>query len=277
MARASRLAVSPMQRRFAVARFGVALVLASVAVLALASLIGADVVLAAPAVTLKIKALPIEGFPGTGDNLGAGAAVEVQVTISGTEYGGYPSPLTGIDLYTPSGSKITSAGFKTCADSILENAGGKGCPSRSRAGPVGTGLGVVSFGGNPVPEKVSIESFFAPGGGLTFLVEGTTPSYFQVLEKAHWVGASPPYGQEVIVEVPLVETAPGANDASVTSFTVKVGAAYRQGKRTISYFTQPKKCPSGGFPAKLEMKFLSGETATVADHVPCPRRKGQAG
>jgi hypothetical protein len=245
--------------------------LASV-VLAMLGVTGISV--AAPAVTLKVKALPISGFPGTGDSLGVGAEVEVQVTISGNEYGGYPSPLTGINLYSPSGSKITSAGFATCAEAILEADGGAGCPKRSSAGPPGVGLGVVAFGGQPVPEKVSIESFFAPGGGLTFLVEGRTPSYFQVLEKAHWVNASPPYGHEVIVEVPLVETAPGANDASVTSFTVKVGAAYRRGKKTVSYFTQPMECPRGGFPAKLEMKFLSGEVATVADSVPCPRRRG---
>lgn len=241
---------------------------ALLALLALAS--GASAV---PAVTLKVKALPIPGFSGTGDMLGAGAEVEVQSTISGTEYGGYPSPLTGINLYSPAGSKITPAGFVTCANSVLETDGGKGCPQRSRAGPVGVGLGVVTFGGVPVPEKVTIESFFAPAGGLTFLVEGTTPSYFQVLEKAHWVDASPPYGQEVIVEVPLVETDPGGNDASVTSFTVKVGAAYKHGKKTVSYFTQPKKCPKGGFPAKMEMKFLSGETVTVSEDVPCPLKK----
>ncbi len=245
----------------------------AMASIVLASLAFAPGAAAAPTITLKVKALPIPGFPGTGDVLGAGAAVEVQSTISGTEYGGYPSPLTGINLYAPSGSKINPAGFVTCTDSVLENAGGTGCPKRSRAGPTGVGLGVVTFGGEPVPEKVSIESFFAPGGGLTFLVEGTTPSYFQVLEKAHWISASPPYGEEVIVEVPLVETAPGANDASVTSFTVKVGAAYRQGRKTFSYFTQPKKCPKGGFPAKMEMRFLSGETATVSDTVPCPLRK----
>ena len=115
--------------------------------------------------------------------------------------------------------------------------------------------------------------FFAPGGGLTFLVEGSTPAYFQVLEKAHWVNASPPYGQEVIVEVPLVETVPGADD-SVTSFTVKVGAAYKRGKKTVSYYTQPTKCPRTGFPAKLEMKFLSGEVAIVTESVPCPRQRG---
>jgi hypothetical protein len=243
------------------------------AALVLLALTIASSAAAAPAVTLKIKALPIPGFPQTGDYLGAGAEVEVQVTIVGTEYGGYPSPLTELNLYSPDGSKITPTGFMTCADSVLENEGGKGCPKRSSAGPPGVGLGVVAFGGQPVPEKVSIESFFAPGGGLTFLVEGTTPSYFQVLEKAHWIDASPPYGQEVLVEVPLVETAPGANDASILSFTVKVGAAYRRDKKTISYFTQPKKCPRGGFPAKMEMKFLSGESVTVAESVPCPREK----
>ncbi len=239
----------------------------------LASLALAGGASAAPVVTLKVKALPIPGFPGTGNVLGAGAEVEVQSTISGTEYGGYPSPLTELNVYSPAGSKIDSEGFMTCADSVLENQGGKGCPQRSRAGPVGVGLGVVAFGGQPVPEKVTIESFFAPSGGLTFLVEGVTPSYFQVLEKAHWIDASPPYGQEVLVEVPLVETDPGGNDASVTSFTVKVGAAYRQGRKTFSYFTQPKKCPKGGFPAKMEMKFLSGETVTVDVRAPCPLRR----
>jgi hypothetical protein len=229
---------------------------------------------AAPVVTLKVKAIPIPGFPGTGDHLGVGATVEVKATISGTEYGGYPSPLTELNLYSPSGSKLTTAGFVTCADSVLETNGGAGCPRKSRAGPLGVGLGVVAFGGHPVPEKVTIESFFAPGGGLTFMVEGNSPAYFQVLEKAHWVNARPPYGQEVLVEVPLVETAPGANDASVISFTVKVGAAYRQGKKVISYFTQPKQCPRGGFPAKMEMKFLSGETATVNENVPCPPARG---
>ena len=48
---------------------------------------------AAPTVTLKTTALPIPGFPGTGDILGAGAETEVQATITGTEYGGFPSPL----------------------------------------------------------------------------------------------------------------------------------------------------------------------------------------
>src|ERR1700722_7597958 len=80
----SRLRVSPMRRGF------VALVSVMLAVLWVAGIAAA-----APTVTLKVKAVPIPGFSGTGDALGTGADVEVQVTISGEEYGGYPSPLTG--------------------------------------------------------------------------------------------------------------------------------------------------------------------------------------
>lgn len=76
-----------------------------------------------------------------------------------------------------------------------------------------------------------------------------------------------------MIEVPLVQTVPGADDASILSFKVKVGAAYRKAKNTVSYITLPRKCPKGGLPVKAELKFMSGETVTVAYKHPCPRRK----
>jgi hypothetical protein len=250
------------------------LVLATVASLAsLATLAFVATASATPTVTLKETPIPIPGFPGTGDVLGAGAEVEVQVTISGTEYGGSPSPLTGMTFFSPAGVKVTPQMFPTCTPSVLEANGPAGCPKNSRAGPVGEGLGVVSFGAARVDEEVSIQGFFAPTGGLTFYVEGSTPTSFQILEKAHWVTAGAPYGPELIVEVPLVETLPGADDASILSFKVKVGAAYRRDKKTVSYITLPKRCPKGGVPIKSELKFLSGETVTVAYKQPCPQSR----
>jgi hypothetical protein len=238
-----------------------------------ASLSLASVASAAPTATFKTRPLPIPGFPGTGDILAAGVEVEVQATISGTEYGGFPSPLTELDIYAPTGLKVTPMGFPACSLSLLQTGG---CPKKSSAGPQGTGLGVVSFGGERVPEAVTIQPFFAPGGGLMFVVNGNTPASFEVLEPGHWTAAAAPYGSEMVVMVPLIETVPGANDASVTSFKVTVGAAYRKGRRTVSYLTQPKHCPKGGFPAKMELKFLSGESTTVADTVPCPPHPGGA-
>jgi hypothetical protein len=227
---------------------------------------------AIPTATLKVTPIPIPGFPGTGDILGAGAEVQAQVTIAGNEYAGSPSPLTGFALYAPVGFKVTPGGFVTCAPSVLEADGAAGCPRRSRAGPLGEGLGVVTFGAERVNERVSIQGFFAPAGGLTFYVEGSTPASFQILEKAYWMTAGPPYGSRLIVEVPLIETLPGADDASVLSFTVTIGAAYRKGRKTVSYLTLPKKCPRGGVPVKAELKFLSGETVTVVERQPCPHR-----
>ncbi len=230
---------------------------------------------AAPKVTFVASPIPIPGFHGTGDILGAGAEVEVRVTISGTEYEGFPSPLVAMALYAPSGVTVTDRGFGSCASSVLEADGPSGCPRGSRAGPTGEGLGVVSFGGERVNEKVSLQSFFAPTGGLTFYAVGTTPTSFEILEKGYWTTAGAPYGPEMIVELPLVETVPGADDASILSFDVKVGAAYRRDGKTVSYITLPKTCPKDGAPLKAELKFLSGETVTVAYRQPCPKHRAQ--
>lgn len=243
------------------------------ALLVLGFLTLAPVAAGAPAVTFKSTALPIPGFPGTGDILGAGAEVEVQSTISGTEYGGFPSPLVLLTIDSPAGTKVDSSGFVTCAQAVLEADGPNGCPKKSRAGPVGEGLGIVSFGSEQVREKVSIQGFFAPGNALIFFVDGTTPTSLEIIEKAHWVSGSAPFGPEAIVELPLVETVPGALDASILSFKVTVGAAYKKGKKTVSYITLPKKCPRGGFLIKSEFKFYSGESTTVTYKPPCPKKQ----
>jgi hypothetical protein len=244
---------------------------AGLAALILALLVLVSSASARPAVTLKVNVLPIPGFPGTGDFLGVGAEVETAVTISGTEYGGFPSPITGINFYAPIGSKLNDAGFAKCAPSVIEYKGPEGCAKNSSAGPVGEGFGVVAFGDEEVHETVSIQSFFSPEG-LAFYVDGTTPVSLQIVEKAHWIKSSAPFSEELEIDVPLVETVPGALDAAVTGFKVKVGAAYRKGKKTVSYITTPKKCPKHGAPVKMELKFLSGETVTVLDTVPCPKK-----
>jgi len=90
---------------------------------------------AAPTVTFKTKALPIPGFPGTGDILGAGAVIQGEGKISGTEYGGFPPPLIGIRYFAPAGAKLHPQGFATCAPSVIENRGPGACPKKSIAGP----------------------------------------------------------------------------------------------------------------------------------------------
>ncbi len=144
----------------------------AVATLALPAAAGA-----APAVTFKVKAVPIPKnpsatsgptWPGTGNIFGAGTDVEAEFTISGTEYGGFPSPLTGVTFYTPPGSKLSTKGFTTCPAAMLESHEVQKCPKKSFAGPKGSAKGVVSFGGTRVHETLTVQPFFESGGDLAF-------------------------------------------------------------------------------------------------------------
>ncbi|HLB20632.1 MAG TPA: hypothetical protein VK605_00865 [Solirubrobacteraceae bacterium] len=231
---------------------------------------------AAPTVTFKARAVPIPGFRGTGNILGAGAALQVQYTIAGTEYGGFPPPLIGVNFYTPAGTKLHPRGFATCSPSALQNMGPRACPSRSRVTLSGTALGVVSFGQERVQERASIQAFFAPGGGLQFYTQGSSPVSLEFLSPSHVVGSGRPYAQKFVTSVPLIETVPGAPDASALSISLKIGAAFRRGKKVTYYGRVPKRCPRGGFRLKSELLFagvggLAAQTVTVAYKAPCPR------
>ena len=236
---------------------------------------------AAPTVTFKAVAVPIPGFPHTGNILGAGAAVKFEWTIKGTEYGGFPPPLIGVNTFFPAGTKINPAGFTACPPTTLKNIGGKGCPKSSKLTTAGEANGFVTFGTERVPEKVSVEGFFAPANQLQFLTVGTTPASFEFIASSHKTQVGAPYGPEYITEVPLVETVPGAPDASTESINVTAGAAIKKGGKAIYYGREPTKCPKGGFPVKSELVFANlsalparatGEVVTSTYKAPCPRK-----
>jgi hypothetical protein len=256
----------------------IAFVLACMAIVAVGLPAGA---VAAPKVSVKARVLPVpinpassksRTYPKTGNILGAGASVETTFQISGTEYGGFPSPLTGVVVYLPAGTKLHPQGFATCSNAILQSHEVQKCPKRSIASPKGEVLGVVSFGQSRVREKASVQAFFTSGGKLAFFTEGTEPASLEILSTGSFSPAPKPFSQKLTAVVPLVSTVPEAPYASVLSIRIKVGAAFMQGKKLISYGTVPKKCPKGGFPAKTELKFLSGETSRANIKVPCPKR-----
>jgi hypothetical protein len=229
-----------------------------------------------PTVKFKAEAVPIPGFPHTGNILGAGAALQVHYTIAGSEYGGFPAPLVGVNFYTPAGTEIHPRAFASCPPARLQNIGPGACPRRSRLTIAGTALGIVSFGDERVQERASIQAFLAPGGTMEFYTQGSSPVSLEFLAPSHVAPAPAPYAQKFVTAVPLIETVPGAPDASTLSVDVKVGAAYRKRGRPIYYGTVPKRCPRGGFPLRSELLFagiggLAPQTVRVATKAPCPR------
>jgi hypothetical protein len=244
---------------------------------------------ATPTVTLKAAAVPVPinpanpnspTYPGTGNILGAATAVETEFKISGTEYGGFngapgaPSPITQIKVYAPAGFKLHTTGWATCSEAVIKEKGPEGCPKKSYASPKGEAEGQVSFGNTRVHETLTVQAFFAPGGGLLFSADGSTPASIELISTGSISQSSGgPFGSVFTAEVPLVESVPGAPDGSAEFIKVKVGAAYKKGKKLVSYATVPNKCPKGGFPVKSEVKFLSGEVVTSEFKAPCARHK----
>lgn len=263
--------------------------LGSLAVLGLPAVASA----VAPTVTFKAKAVPIPKpgggtYPGTGNILGAGAALEANFVLTGTGYGATPQnpaggipPLAAVNFFLPAGAKVNSSGFPTCPESVLKNTGPTGCPKGSVASPKGNALGEVTFGTERVPEEASLQAFFGPSG-LLFYVNGSSPVSLEFISTGTYVNSGqPPYGLELKSTVPAIKTVPGAPLASTKNINIKVGAAIKKGKKLISYGTMPKKCPAGGYPLKAELIFggsfggerefgIPAETVTVTYKAPCP-------
>jgi hypothetical protein len=254
--------------------------LSCIATLSVALLALPGVASATPTVTFKALAVPIPGFKGTGNILGAGAAVLAEYQIAGTEYQGSPPPIIGVNVYLPKGTKLHTSGFPTCTTSILEQFGPVKCPKGSAAGPTGKVVGFVTFGGERVIEEAELKSYYSPGGGLEFFTDGHSPVSLEILSKGSYVNlnGAAGYGPELKTIVPLVPSVPGAPYASVKSITVKAGSAFKKGGKTIYYGRVPTKCPKGGFPIKTEVIFAENgeeskpEVVTATYKAPCPRK-----
>jgi hypothetical protein len=253
-------------------------VLAVVLAAATLGLLG-SIASAAPTVTLKALPLPLPGHPETGYLLGRGAMLEAEYKIYGHEYGGFPPPLIGVTFFLPAGTKLHPEAFPTCPLATLEpqGRGPSGCPKGSIAG-TGTATGVVAFGDTIVPESTTITAFFTPGGGLEFFTFGHEPAVIEIVSTGRYVNYDREgFGQELLSQIPLVETVPGAQDASVERIDVTVGAAIKRNGRTVYYGVLPTHCPKQGFTVRSELTFaglggLTQTTVPVSFTAPCPRR-----
>jgi len=234
---------------------------------------------AAPTVRFKATAVPIAGYRGTGNIAGAGASIHAEYKIEGTEYAGGPAPLIGVKVFLPSGTEIHTGGFTTCPTSyISEEKEPNRCPRGSEAGPVGSVEGEVSIGSERVHEFATLRSFYAPGGGLNFFTYGHSPTILEIPSTGRYtnVRGTGGKGPEFTALVPLVESLPGAPDASVRVINTIVGSAYRRHGRVYYYGTMPRNCLKNYLPIRTELTFaaldgLAQTTVAAQYRAPCPK------
>ncbi len=179
--------------------------------------------------------------------LGEGTSYSSELTFSGSEYHGLVAPLTGLTIHLPAGTGLSDAGFPTCSKHTIELSGPADCQAGSLAGTVGTMNLIVSFGTEQVQEEAPVQAVFGPAGVLYFVVEGRAPAAIEIIMEGHYVSDSPPYGQDLVLAIPLIETVPGAPDVSITALTLNVGATREESGLVFNSVSVPGTCPSGKF------------------------------
>ncbi|HUN79009.1 MAG TPA: hypothetical protein VMU32_08825 [Solirubrobacteraceae bacterium] len=182
-----------------------------------------------------------------------------------------PEPLRRAILRLPAGLGLEIPRLRSCRAIVLATRGVKGCPSRSSIGG-GSALVEGVLGTHDVVAPVTLHAFLGPLRNLTptfeILSEGTYPISTQLLFTASSEPAPEPFGEELVMSLPPISSAPGEPDVSVLSLTLTIGD--HNGTGGAATIALPAHCPSGGLPFAGEFAFADGSSATADTTSPCP-------
>jgi hypothetical protein len=205
-------------------------------------------------------------------HLGEASTFTATFTFIGSEYDGHVDPVTEVAVHVPEGIGGSRAGFATCAKETIEERGIGACPAGSLAGPPGWATMFVSFGTERVEEYVTVQAVFGPAEALYFFIDGVSPISIELLGAATYASDTPPYGRVLTVQIPLVESVPGAPDGSITSLTLELGAFREESGAEIASVILPSQCTAGHFSWEADAKFAQEASAPVGTaETPCPQ------
>jgi hypothetical protein len=198
--------------------------------------------------------------------------------------GEVPPPLIEMQLRYPRGINffLNDLGIRRCAKPVLEASGPAGCPPNSAMGYGVVETGIV-LGDTPVQESSPITILRAPERdghfALLFFAEGRVPVVTNVIFSGVLLSAEDPFGGNVKIGVPLVETLPGAPYVSVLHLHATIGPEHltyyhKVDGVSLAFSPQgillPPACPSGSFPFAAVFVFSDGTHALASTTVPCP-------
>jgi hypothetical protein len=200
-----------------------------------------------------------------------------------TADGSQPILTTESDVHLPKGMKLGYKDFPTCNPTNLKEGSDPtkpptGCPAKSR---VGKGLGRADARTlgitDPIEAPVWAFNGKKKGGKPSYILWANSPiepniTLVGTLEAGNVLKIPIPQG------LPLCGALGDPNQcAGIIYFTVTTGATLKKKKKVhgkkktvkIPYLTNPKTCPSGGYPWSLDFSYKNGEKLTPTDTVPC--------
>lgn len=215
--------------------------------------------------------------------LGRRATLQFEFVLSAPA-GEVPPPLIEMQLRYPRGINffLNDLGVRRCAESVLQASGPAGCPPDSAMGYGVVETGIV-LGGTPIDESSPVTILRAPERdghlALLFFAEGTEPVVTNVIFSGQLLPAIEPFGGNVKIGVPLVETLPGAPYVSVLHLHATIGPehlTYYHNVDGVSLAFAPQgillppTCPRASFPFAAIFAFSDGTRALANTTVPCP-------
>jgi len=267
--------LEPPPLRSALAACGCALALAGAA---LAAGAGGAIIPGAQAQTTALLHATFEPY-----HLGGRATLQFEFVLSAPA-GEVPPPLIEMQLRYPRGINffLNDLGVRRCTEPVLEASGPAGCPSDSAMGYGVVETGIV-LGGTPIDESSPVTILRAPEReghlALLFFAKGTEPVVANVIFSGLLLSASEPFGGNVKIGVPLVETLPGAPYVSVLHLHATIGPerlTYYHNVDGVSLAFAPQgillppTCPRASFPFAAIFAFSDGTHAAASTTVPCP-------
>ena len=229
---------------------------------------------------IQSEAVPIPGFPHTGNILGAGAAVHAEYRSKGPNTADSRPDRRRQLLPAPRAPSCT----RRASRPARRPRSNRPVPRAARS-PRQRARSAKCWGSSPSAPNESkrrrrCESFYAPGGGLEFFTTATRPCRWKSCRRANTStsAAQAASGRS---------SSPKSRSSRRSLAPLRVGQVdQRQGglrlqkvQEAVSYGRVPKKCPKGGFPIKTEMIFDEGganppvpEPVTATYKAPCPKK-----
>ncbi|MFZ1155470.1 MAG: hypothetical protein WAN93_11250 [Solirubrobacteraceae bacterium] len=203
----------------------------------------------------------------------AKGALLITISYAEGEFG-MPLPVRRSVLRFPVGLGIEIPHLRSCSIAHLRAHGPSGCSAQSLLGH-GHALAEAQAGSQIITENISLWVFLGPFKNLqpTFeiLGQGYTPFDERVVLTGTAVPDNPPYGEDLVINIPPIPTLPLEPDASIVTMSLTVGASKPHNPHEANTVVVPPSCPAGGFPFAANFTYADGASGTALATAPCPR------
>ena len=221
--------------------------------------------------------------------LGAASTMELGFRIHRSA-GETPQPVVGVEFELPAGVSLTTSelGLEVCDPAVLESAGPKGCKPNAVMG-YGSALILAPDTAEAVLEPVKLTVFIGPPQDrhttLLFYESGSSPVITQQLFSGQMLEDAGPFGADLNTTLPLTSGLPGESDTTVVQMQAGIGPKgvtyYKSVNGVRTAYTPkglavPSRCPAGGFPFGVTLRFANGSTESASTRSPCPSSSGSA-